>query len=243
MFKQKKLDRIVDMHCHILPGIDDGSRNMVETLKMLKIAASEGITEMIVTPHFKNGHHNASPQKILDLIEEVQQTAETLNLGITLYPGNEIYYFQGVEELLDQGKVCTMNHTDYVLVEFSPLESFTTIWNALDSLSSYGFCPIIAHVERYECMVKDWHNVEQLKRLNVGVQVNAADVTGEAGLKIKQFIATLLKNEIVDYVGTDAHRSEGRVPAVRKCETMLMKKYNPQYVEYIMYRNAAALID
>lgn len=240
---KSRLDRIVDMHCHILPGVDDGSRSMVETLKMLKIASSEGITEMIVTPHYKEGHKNASPEEIETAIQNVTQTAQTLHLNISLYPGNEIYYFQGVEELLEEGKVCSMNNSGYVLVEFSPMETYPVIRNAMDSLASYGYTPILAHVERYDCLLNNMHNVERLKRMNVRIQVNASAVVGDDGYKVKQFTSKLLKSQIVDYVSTDAHRSEERTPSIQRCAAMLRRRYDADYVDKILWKNAAGLID
>ncbi len=240
----KKLRRIVDMHIHILPGVDDGAKHMVETMKMLKLAAREGITDMIVTPHYKEGQRNLSPEEILEAIRNVERSAKMINVGIRLYPGSEVYYFHGMEEELEAGKICTLNYTDYVLVEFSPQESFTTIWNAMDKLVSYGYSPILAHVERYQCMLDDWHNVKQLKRLNVGIQMNATAVTGEDGRKVKKLASVLLSNQIVDYIGTDAHHAKGsRTPQIKKCESLLLKKYDPRYVKQILYKNACDMID
>lgn len=89
---KKNAEYIVDVHCHIMPGIDDGSRDITETLEMLKIAQSEGITHMIATPHFKSGHRNASPQKVKELIQSVGKEAAAQGTDIKLYQGNEILF-------------------------------------------------------------------------------------------------------------------------------------------------------
>ena len=128
--KKKTADYIVDVHCHILPEIDDGSRDMSETLKMLEIAHDEGITHMIATPHFKGGHHNASPEKVSALINEVQEAADGCKLGIKLYQGNEILFHDELCEGVDSGRISRMNDTDYVLVEFMPSDPYQYIRNS-----------------------------------------------------------------------------------------------------------------
>ena len=197
--KKKKAECIVDVHCHIMPGIDDGSRSMEETLKMLEIAQSEGITHMIATPHFKSGHHNASPEKVNGLIDDVQTAADVHGIDIELFQGNEILYHDELCEEVDEGKISRMNDTDYVLVE----------------------------------------NVREIKRMGVEIQVNASSIMGGIGKDVKKFLHKLLKEQIVDYIGTDAHRCEGsRTPQMAECADYLYKKYDEQYVDEILYLNA-----
>lgn len=237
--KKKKAECIVDVHCHIMPGIDDGSRSMEETLKMLEIAQSEGITHMIATPHFKSGHHNASPEKVNGLIDDVQTAADVHGIDIELFQGNEILYHDELCEEVDEGKISRMNDTDYVLVEFMPSDQYQYIRNSLDEVISEGYQPIIAHVERYSCMVNDIENVREIKRMGVEIQVNASSIMGGIGKDVKKFLHKLLKEQIVDYIGTDAHRCEGsRTPQMAECADYLYKKYDEQYVDEILYLNA-----
>ena len=237
--KKKSAKYIVDVHCHIMPRIDDGSRNMTETIKMLKIAESEGITHMIATPHFKSGHHNATPQKISELINAVNDAASTLRINMNLYQGNEILYFEDMCSYIDSGKISRMNGTNHILVEFMPSDPYQYIRNSLDEIMSEGYQPIIAHVERYGCMVDDIENVREIKNMGVEIQVNASSILGDIGKDIKKFLQKLLSEQIVDYVGTDSHRCEGsRTPKIQECADMLYKKYNEQYVDDILYGNA-----
>ena len=99
--KAKQAEYIVDVHCHILPGIDDGSRSMEETLKMLRIAADEGITHVIATPHYKLEHNNATPGQVDELIDAVQAEASKNNIPIVIYQGNEVLFFNEFDEYLE----------------------------------------------------------------------------------------------------------------------------------------------
>lgn len=241
--KSTEIDKIIDMHCHVLPALDDGSHSMRETIEMLRIAAAAGITDIIATPHFKAGRHNANPDTIRKRIQEVQGMARQCGISISLYPGNEIFYFSDLEAALEGDRVCTMNHSEHVLIEFSPMESFRTIRNALDDVIGMGYSPIIAHVERYECMLEDWRSVECIRAMGVEIQINAPSVTGKAGHKVKKFVRILLDKKLVDYIGTDAHGSKSRTPDMRKCLRVLCKRYDLSYVEEILYSNALKLLN
>ena len=120
-----------------------------------------------------------------------------------------------------------------------PSDPYQYIRNSLDEIMSEGYQPVIAHVERYGCMVDDIENVRRLSRMGVEIQVNASSITGDTGKEIKKFVHKLLKEQLVDYVGTDAHRCDGsRTPMMKECSRMLYKKYDEGYVDSILYGNA-----
>ena len=240
--KSTELDRIVDIHCHILPTLDDGSGSMEETLEMLQIAVDAGITDIIATPHFKAGRHNASTATIRKRLIEVHRAAEQNGIYVNLYPGNEIFFFSELEEAIEEGRICTMNQSQYVLIEFSPTDSYRHIRNALEHVMSLELFPIIAHVERYGCMLEDWTNVESIRAMGTEIQINAPSIAGEVGPKVKKFTGRLLDKHLVDYIGTDAHDSKSRTPDIQKCLKQLLKRYEFSYVEKILCGNAMKLL-
>jgi len=234
---------MVDMHCHILPAADDGSRSMEQTMDMLQTAWKEGIQAIIVTPHYKEGHRNLRTADILEGIRRVQEEASRQDIFILLYPGNEVFYFEGMAEGLERNEILSLNHTDRVLVEFSPTDTFTYIRNALDGIRAVGYVPILAHAERYECMVRDWKNVRELKQMDIEIQINAASASGHTGRQLQKFTDTLLKERLVDYVGTDAHDNRIRAPQFQKCYQTLVKRFEPSYIDEIFYDNAFTIIN
>ena len=234
---------MVDMHCHVLPAVDDGSQNMEQTIEMLRIASEEGISAMIVTPHYKDGRHNASVQTILSRIAQVQEEVVRQGIFVDLYPGNEIFYFHGVEDMLDKGHILTLNNTDRVLIEFSPSSDYTYIRNALDGIRASGYVPIIAHIERYECMLRDMTRVKELKNMDIEVQVNVSSAAGKLGSRVQKYIYEMLKGRYVDYMGTDAHDSENRIPEFQECYRKLEKKFDSDYINALFYENALAIIN
>lgn len=234
---------MVDMHCHVLPAVDDGSQNMEQTIEMLRIASEEGISAMIVTPHYKDGRHNASVQTILSRIAQVQEEVVRQGIFVDLYPGNEIFYFHGVEDMLDKGHILTLNNTDRVLIEFSPSSDYTYIRNALDGIRASGYVPIIAHIERYECMLRDMTRVKELKNMDIEVQVNVSSAAGKLGSRVQKYIYEMLKGRYVDYMGTDAHDTENRIPKFQECYRKLEKKFDSDYINAVFYENALAIIN
>ncbi len=232
------------MHCHILPKVDDGASSLEESMEMLRLAACEGIVKVIVTPHFKAGKHNASPDGIGRRIQELQQCVDEEQLGIEILPGNEILYFNDLVEELEAHKVLTLAGSNYVLVEFMPGDSYSRIRNAVDELIGSGYIPVIAHVERYECLLKDRRLVEELRTLGARIQVNASSVAGKHGWKIKKFVCQLLKSQLVDYIGTDAHDMNNRKPEMLNCVAVLLKKkLDSSYITAITYDNAMKIIE
>ncbi len=231
--------KYVDIHSHILPFMDDGARDEAMSLAMLRIAESEGITDIIATPHYRQGHYRGERKDAERALSKMRELMQKEGIHIRLYPGNEIYYRSGLEEKLDSGVLSTMNDTEYVLIEFSPMEDFMYIRSAAEELFSIGYTPIIAHVERILCIEKKAEYAEELKRMGCELQVNAASIVGEAGLRSKFFTHKLLKKELVDYVGTDTHNVENRPPKIQKCAELLCRKYGREYAEAILCRNAA----
>ncbi len=237
--KNKSVGCVVDVHSHILPGIDDGSRNLDETLKMLEISHNEGITHIIATPHFKDRHNNAKPDEVKELINNIQGLSDKYGLDINIYQGNEILYYDDMCKFIEKGGISTINGSNYVLVEFITSASYQYIRNALEEIMSEGYQPIVAHVERYSCMVQNIKNVFEIKNMGVEIQVNASSITGDNGKDVKRFVHKLLHEQIIDYVGTDCHRCEGRrIPKMKECINIMYKKYNEQYINDILYKNA-----
>lgn len=228
----------IDIHSHILPYLDDGAKNMDVSLKMLRIAWQEGITHIIATPHYKAGRYPADAERLRNSLVKVQQAAKEQGIPIFLYAGNEVYYRSELENKFRSGKLCTINQTEYVLIEFSPFDSFVYIRNAVEDILGMGYVPIIAHVERYQCMCKDKTCVTEIKAMGCEIQVNAGSIVGEAGWRIRRFTHKLLKEGLVDYIGTDAHNTDGRKPAIKKCAAYLYKTCKRSYADAILFTNA-----
>ena len=234
------------MHIHIMPEVDDGSESMEMTMRMLRIARENRIGTMILTPHHKGGHRNVSPdgqlRRIAGMQDAMDASEEWNNTWIDLYPGNEIMYDSSVLEELEEGRIRTMADSSYVLVEFKPWEEFSYIQEGLRNLSYEGYRVILAHCERYDCLRRDASLAGELARNRIYLQVNADDVLPHFRSPFAKFVGSLLKEELVSFVGTDAHKDRERSPQMLKCWQYLNRKYDPDYVREITRENTLRII-
>ena len=239
------MDGFIDIHSHVIPCVDDGSQSIEQSVKMLEIAASEGISTIIATPHQKADRRCVTPEGIVKRIEILQKKADELKIPVKLFPGNEIFYRHGLGELLELKKIRTLADSHYVLVEFLPGEDFGYIRDALNRLISFGYWPVVAHVERYLNVVKNLQKAEELKEdTGCYFQVNAASVMGNHGFGEKAVARKLLKQGTVDFIGTDAHRSEGRrSPRLRECAGWIQKRLGKDYADKLLIGNPQAVLE
>ena len=234
---------MIDIHSHILPYLDDGAKSLEQSLKMLEIAAKEGITEIIATPHCYGHKKSATPQMVHKSIIRVRKELQQENIPIRLYVGNEIYYRQGVEEELEKGNINTLAGSRYVLVEFHPEEDYQYILRGLNNLKCYGYFPILAHVERYENLFTKKGRIEDLKNTGVQMQINASSIMAKGFTNTyRSRSLSLLKSQMVDYVATDAHSDRNRAPFIQACEVFLQKKAGREYTQKVLVENAEHII-
>lgn len=237
------LGDLVDIHCHILPGVDDGSHSKSQSQRMLDLAWENGIHAIIATPHYMPEGRHPSPETLHRLTEELREYIYMRQYDMELYEGNEIYYHQEASELLEEGKILPLAGSHYVLVEFSPADDARYMRNALAELQNAGYDPILAHVERYMCLCKKpYDRIDELRRMGVLIQVNAGSVEGKMGPVAKKTVHSLLKRQWVDFVATDAHSDHGRSHAIGDCVRILRKKYPSEYVESILGGNARRIL-
>ncbi len=235
--------KFADIHCHIMPGVDDGSKDPQMSLNMMRIAADNGIDTIILTPHNKIQYRCASPDGIRRRTALLQEISDKARLGLLIYPGNELMYDRSLPERLGNGQALTLADSRYALVEFDPNDRFVDIQDGLRAVSYEGFTPILAHIERYPNMLGHVDYAEQLVRSGVLIQVNASDVEQKMMRPDTKFVNALLKEELVSFVATDAHRDEGRAPYLSAEAGYLYHKYHEDYVDSILRWNALAVIN
>ena len=232
----------IDIHSHILPGMDDGSRSMGQTLRMLETAVSEGITTMIATPHNMPGKGCPAGSVVRGKVKELGRMAEEEGIPVEIVAGTEYYYREEVLDILESEDAVTLGNSDCVLVEFEPMAERNYIRNALRNILGLGYTPVIAHVERYAKLMEDISVLYDMRKNGILVQVNAMSVTGDNGRQAKKDVKSLLKKELVDFVATDAHSDGRRSPFLQKCADILYKKYGAEYADRLLFGNAEELL-
>ena len=219
------MNSYIDIHAHILPGLDDGAKNSAMALKMLRQAQAEGIQEIILTPHYKPMRHNSRPETVRRALYQLEKLKDAAGISTRLYLGNEVYYSSDVIGALREERAFTMAGSACVLVEFSPAENYAYIREAAYNLLAEGYVPILAHVERYRCLMDKKVRAEELYDMGC-----------------RQNVKWLLRREFVSFVGTDCHDDRRRTPKMAKAAAYVAKKYGEAYCGEIFRENAVALL-
>lgn len=240
MLSRGQKRQIIDIHSHILPGLDDGSRNMEESLKMAKTAYLNGVSDIIVTPHYSEYHKSASKDTIIKEMDALQSELIKNNIDISLYCGNEIMRYHGLHGD-DVIKNLSLNNSGYYLIEFKPSDSYNYIYKYLDDLSRSNIKVILAHIERYE-NIDSLEKVNEIRELGVLIQVNYELIDKGIFNKEARFLHSLLKEGLVDFVASDCHDNKERSYDIKSKIDKLYKKYDEDYVDEILYLNAMEIL-
>lgn len=234
---------MIDIHCHILPGIDDGARNEEQSLEMLKMAAEDGISDIIATPHFHYRRGHATPGQIREAAKKMQQMIDDAGIKINIYTGNELYYTHELLETVKAGEALTLADSDYVLLEFSPDTERRKIQNAVYQFLSEGYYPIIAHMERYLAFQKHGDFTENISQMGAYYQINVGSMLGNAGWNTKRFAKTMLNGGMVQFIATDAHDTKERCPKFGKAADRIEKKYGETEALDYLYKNPKMILE
>jgi protein-tyrosine phosphatase len=195
---------MIDLHTHILPGVDDGSRSLETSLEHLRLMQERGVTGVFLTPHFMRNMHEGNPQTIRRKFHELQKTILEEKIEINLYPGFEIFLETGIHEKIEANKLA-LNDTKYVLVETN-MSGFTReLPQILYDLVRTGWKPILAHPERYADVIKDPSIAEDLIHKNVLMQINAGSLLGDYGRGTHSVAWYLIERGFAHFLASDNH--------------------------------------
>lgn len=232
----------IDMHCHILPGVDDGAHDISEMKAMLKIAYNDGIRCIIATPHFHPVYGRTSPDMLKKKLSCLRKVAHSIDPHFRIYLGSELFFRQDILTLIKEGTALTMNRRHYLLVEFSPSDSYFHIRQSLQMLQANNYTVILAHVERYTAILENPKLAEELYDMGVHFQINAGSICGKNGWRTKKFIKYLLDSNLVFCVGTDAHNTKDRAPKMKKAAAYITYHYSEEYTRRIFFSNAMQML-
>lgn len=192
---------LVDIHNHILPGLDDGAATVEQSLMLIANAAANGINHIIATPHLDETYKNKS-SIVYARVRGMNEQLIEHNIPVTLYAGMEILLN---ESILDNNLLTLANSGKYLLIEL-PINHFPPyLLDVLYKLQLKGLIPIIAHPEKNPFLMKNKEKVREIVARGALLQITAGSVLGKNGRKIKAFSKMLLKGQLVHFIASDAH--------------------------------------
>lgn len=231
-----------DIHNHILPGIDDGSSCIEETMQLLRTEYEQGICNIVFTPHYRPGMFQIVPQEREKVFWQVCEVAKRKFPEMQLYLGCEYFVHNYMMANLRDVR-CRMAGTNYLLMEFPTNGHFAYMHNVISRLLKVGYQPIIAHIERYMCLTMDIGRVQMLKDLGALIQINAGSVLGKSGITKKRFCYEVLKQELVDFIASDAHNMDRRPVYMEECMNKVEKKFGREYMEKLFRKNPSRIFE
>lgn len=234
---------MIDIHCHILPGIDDGPKSPEESLEMARGAVKEGITAIIATPHHKNGEYENNREKILQKTAELKELLKKEKLPLEVLPGQETRIFGEFVEAYENGELLTLNDSNkYIFVElpFRHVPRYTE--QLLFEIELKGLVPIIVHPERNQGFMERPELLYQLVKRGALTQVTAASVAGYFGGKTKKFTEQLIDANLAHFVSSDAHNVTNRAYKMNEAYELIRHKFGNDTV-YTFKENAELLVE
>ena len=212
---------IVDIHSHIIPEIDDGSKNMEMTLEMLKNAEKEGTKEIVATPHYLLEYGEATIKEVKNHVKEINAILENEKIDVKVYGGQEVYFTEKIIEDYMEGNIGTINDSRYMLIEL-PMDKFhENIFDILYELQVRDIVPIIAHPERYKPFIEKPSLINDFINQGYLFQVNAGSIEGKFGQNVKKTVNIFLDKNIYNFIGSDAHNIKSRNTGLKEAMALL----------------------
>ncbi|MBQ6570154.1 MAG: tyrosine-protein phosphatase [Clostridia bacterium] len=233
---------IADIHSHILPGVDDGSSSLAQSLDMLEEAYNNGTRHMVATPHFGGRSFAVNKDTVLELTGELNEELARRDINLTVYPGNEIRCTPDTLNSIKDNIVCSANQNRYLLVELPFDQPDCDIESLVLNCAEMGHSLVLAHPERYQYLMKDFKTLEKLLRRGVLLQCNADSIYGLAGRKVKHYAHKLMRKNMVSFVASDCHSVIQRGPQLSAAYNTIAKLYGSDTANTLLYDNPMRMI-
>lgn len=232
----------IDIHAHIIPGIDDGSKSNQESVEMLRLAHEAGITSVIATPHYSKGFCDYNVEDIRTYCRALEKHAKAhIDPEFRIYAGQEIFYSEKSLEMIRNGEVIPLADSKYILLEFPPEITYSALYQALREIAMTSYFPVLAHIERYSCL-RDPVRVEELHQLGVMLQMNYSHINGKWLDSNAKWCRQMLRAGLIDILSTDMHNTSDRGPRMEEALAWMEKNLDEDYIMELTSQNALAIL-
>ena len=236
---------MIDIHAHILPGIDDGAEDMYDTLEMVRMAADSGVDKMIATPHcnIPGMYGNYFGREYIDRYESVVRAVREEKIPIEILPGMEVFSTEDLPDMIVDRKIMPLNQSRYILMEFAFDEDPEFADFILQRVVEVGAKPVIAHAERYE-FIQDYPQIAyRWFRKGYVIQANKGSFLGRFGSMAKRTADSLLRHNLIMVIASDAHSPLQRTPYMLDADEKLSRVYSEKYLEVLFQYNPARICE
>ena len=234
---------MIDMHSHIIPGVDDGSASVEETFKMIDEAKKVGFTDIIMTSHFLTHYYEPTPGEIIVWKNKLQEVLDSKGMDVKLHSGMEIYISNRMKELFGEKKILTLCDSRYLLMELPLSSTINYLDHVLYFLQSLSIQVILAHPERYKSVQENPDLVQEYIDKGALIQCNYGSILGLYGNHAKNTVKTLLKKGQVHFLGSDCHKPNSVYTYIPQAEKKIKKIIGEREFFKISTLNPQKVID
>ncbi len=230
----------IDIHCHILPGMDDGPSTLEESLKMLEMAKTDGISSIFATPHILDGLY---PRKAAEIISSVERLRKHLPPGMELLYGADVRVIPDLIKRLEAGDIPTLSGSGYMLVELHEYSVPPHLDSLIFELRHKGITPIITHPERHLRLMHDLDAVSALRERGAMCQITAMSVTGGFGREAEDASFAMIEKGLADIVASDAHNADRRPPILSRAYKEVKEHFGGRTAETLFFENPGKIVE
>ena len=231
-----------DIHNHSLFGVDDGAKTQEIAERMIAASYAEGVRYLCLTPHHHPGYFHTAQEEIVTAYEALVAFAAENYPDLTLALGNEIFGYSEGLSALQHGTARTLGGSSTVLFEFHDHDSYTYIRDRLLAVQASGYTPVLAHAERYDCLLQDPSRVQELVQHRIAIQINAATLVSGFFSAECRFAKRLLRRGLVSVVASDAHSLDHRPPALLPAYAVVRRICGTACADRLFYENPRSLM-
>jgi protein-tyrosine phosphatase len=231
---------MIDIHSHILPGLDDGAQNLGQAIEMAKAAVHEGIHTVIATPHHANGKFLNEAADVRNAVSLLNNELQERCIPLEILPGQEIRVYNGLLDDIYNKSLMALHDSKYILIELPPAYIPESLDELLHELQVMGLTPIIAHPERNQEIVEDPDKLYKLVGQGALSQVTSHSLTGQFGRKIQKVSVELCRSNLAHVIASDSHNVTQRPFALGEAYQVIDRELGPDVSE--IYRNNAVHI-
>lgn len=235
---------MIDIHAHLLPGIDDGPSELEEAVAMCRAATADGCTAVVATPHQRHGlWWNGDPERLEELRAAVAEAADG---APEVFLGAEVRVGEGLVEALEawpRGGVTSLAGSRYLLLEFSRVQPDPDPSGLVHELAVAGWRPVLAHPEEIEWLADDLRTLERLVFLGAALQITGASLTGGYGRRTADRARTLLDHGLVHFLASDAHDLRMRPPGLAAAAREVARRWGDDVAHLVTVTNPQAVLD
>jgi len=228
---------MIDIHSHLIYGVDDGSNSLETSINILENYSKKGITDIILTPHYiTESRYTSTRIDNYYILKKIEKELKNRGININIYLGNEIFIDNNIYNLVIDGKISTLNNSRYILIELPMSGIYSDYIDIFSDLIKIGFKVVLAHPERYNSFQKDYSLIKELNDLGVLFQCNLGSYIGEYGKEAKKTIKMMSNDKLISFIGTDIHR-EKNYSFINKGIKKMAKYYTKEELDDILINN------